>query len=182
VHRLCVEASLTGAVSFRSSAHLVRRFCTSLVARPPDAATVVRVREILTDGEFACWAAMPRADRAESVATLQGLPPAVAADDRWAAAALVHDVGKAASGLGTFGRAVATARGAVFGADRIDGRAGRYLRHAAIGAAMLQDAGARAEVVAWAATHHDPAQWPVDGIPADVCAALARADGEAVDS
>ena len=162
--------------------HLVRRFCSSLVARDPDAATVARVRTILTDAEFACWRAMPRADRAESVATLRSLPPAVAADDRWAAAALLHDVGKAASGLGTFGRAVATARGAVFGADRVGGRAGRYLRHPEIGAGMLQEAGARAEVVAWAAAHHDPAHWPVDHIPADVCAALARADGECADS
>jgi hypothetical protein len=47
---------------------------------------------------------------------------------------------------------------------------------------MLQEAGARAEAVEWAAVHHDPARWPVDRIPADVCAALARADGEALDS
>jgi putative nucleotidyltransferase with HDIG domain len=182
VHLLCVEAPLTRAVSFRHSVHLVHRFCSSLVARAPDASAVARVRTILTDAEFACWRAMPRADRAESVATLRSLPPAAAADDRWAAAALLHDVGKAASGLGTFGRAVATARGAVFGADRIGGRAGRYLRHAEIGAVLLHDAGARAEVVEWASAHHDPTRWPIDHIPADVCAALARADGEALDS
>ena len=121
---------------------------------------------------------MSRADRAESVATLDRLPSGTAAEPVWAAAALLHDVGKTRSGLGTIARAVATARGMVGDPARVRGRAGAYLRHAEIGAVALQQAGARAEVVAWARTHHDPARWPTELIPAPVCAVLARADGE----
>jgi hypothetical protein len=160
--------------------HLGARFFASLFAREPTAADRARVRTVLTDAEFGVWAAMPRADRAEGLGTLGRLPPEIAADDRWAAAALLHDAGKTAAGLGTFGRALATARGHLGDPAAVGGRAGRYLRHPGIGADLLRSAGARAEVVAWAATHHDPRHWPVALIPERVCAALASADGEAV--
>ena len=83
---------------------------------------------------------MPRPDRAEGIAMLDRLPPAITADDRWAAAALLHDAGKAEAGLGTFGRAWATARGFVGDPARVGGRAGAYLRHAEIGAEILRSA------------------------------------------
>ena len=98
---------------FRHLRHLVGRFFASLFAREPVPGEVARVRAILTPPEFAVWVAMPRADRAESLATLRRLPPEVAADDRWAAAALLHDAGKGSANLGTFGRALATALGHV---------------------------------------------------------------------
>jgi putative nucleotidyltransferase with HDIG domain len=160
--------------------HLVERFFASLFAREPVPADVARVRAILTPPEFAIWVTMPRPDRAESLATLRRLPPAVAADERWAAAALLHDAGKGSANLGTIGRALATARGHVGDPARVGGRAGRYLRHAEIGADLLRSAGARVEVVAWAASHHAPDRWPIASIPEAVCAALAAADGEAV--
>jgi putative nucleotidyltransferase with HDIG domain len=162
----------------RHLAHLARRFFTSLAPREPRAADVARVGAVLTSSEFAVWNAQSRADRAESIATLRRLPDDVARDGRWAAAALLHDVGKSASGLGTVGRVFATVRGALAPDAPIDGRAGVYLRHAEIGAEMLRAAGARTEAVAWAAAHHDRAQWPVGLIPESVCASLARADGE----
>jgi len=165
----------------RKLAHLARRFVGSLFTRAPRAADVDEVRARLTPAEFAVWERMPVADRAESLATLRRLPADVAAVDTWAAAALLHDAGKAACGLGTFGRTLATLRGWVGDPGRVGGAAGTYLRHAELGAEALQAAGARAEVVAWARTHHVPARWPVDLVPAAVCAALARADGEADD-
>ena len=102
----------------------------------------------------------------------------MARNDTWAAAALLHDVGKTASGLGTFGRVAATVRGHLGDPEDVGGRTGAYLRHAEIGAELLEHAGARAETVVWARTHHDRSRWPTDLIPAPVCAALARADGE----
>ena len=167
---------------FRHLRHLVGRFFASLFAREPVPAEVARVHAILTPPEFAVWVAMPRAGPGREPATLRRLPPEVAADDRWAAAALLHDAGKGSANLGTFGRVLATARGRVGDPARVGGRAGRYLRHAEIGADLLGAAGARAEVVAWAATHHEPGRWPVASIPEDVCAALAAADGEKVGS
>jgi HD domain len=162
----------------RHLAHLVARFVTSLLPRPPSAAGIARVRAILTPGELAVWEAMPRADRVEAIATLERLPPDVAADDRWAAAALLHDAGKQVSGLGTFGRTLTTLRGVIQGRDHVRGRAGAYLHHPALGARLLESAGARPEAVAWAATHHERDRWPRDVIPEPVCEALARADGE----
>jgi hypothetical protein len=162
----------------RRAGHLVARFLGSLVPREPPDTALARVRAVLTPSELALWEAMPRADRVESIRTLERLPADVAADERWAAAALLHDAGKQASGLGTFRRAAVTARAAAFGGRRVRGRGATYLQHPAVGARMLEAAGARREAVAWAATHHDPPHWPVALIPPDVCAALARADGE----
>src|SRR5262245_15789710 len=65
--------------------HLVARFGASLRAREPAPADVERVRRVLTGPEFEVWAAMSRADRAESLATWGRLPADIAADDRWAA-------------------------------------------------------------------------------------------------
>jgi putative nucleotidyltransferase with HDIG domain len=166
------------AERLRHLVHLVTRFLTSLVPRRPRPAELACVDAVLTSSELAVWKALSRADRVESLATLRRLPHDVARDGRWAAAALLHDAGKSASGLGTFGRVVATVRGALARGGDVDGRAGVYLRHAEVGADILQEAGARTEVVAWAGSHHDRARWPVETIPASVCAALARADGE----
>ena len=189
-----VEAALGRA------AHLVTRFFASLRARPLDAATVAWVTDALEPGELQVWDGMGRADRAESAAvgrrleaSLAGTPDA--GDPRWLAAALVHDVGKQVSGYGTFGRAAVTAVAVVLGRARlrgwatatssdapasIRGRMGRYVAHDDLGAALLQRAAARPEIVAWAGAHHRADCWSGTGIPAAVCRALARADGEPV--
>jgi hypothetical protein len=166
------------AERIRAYAHLTGRFFTSLVPRRPSAGQVARVHAVLTPAEAALWATMPRADQVESIAVLERLSPDVAADDRWAAAALLHDVGKTAAGLGVLGRVVATARGAIGDPASVAGRAGVYLRHAEVGATALTAAGARPEAIAWARAHHRSDEWPLDTIPATVCIALARADGE----
>lgn len=85
------------------------------------------------------------------------------------AAALLHDVGKLDSGLGTYGRVVATVAGAVAGRDMarvwsesrgITRRVGLYLRHAELGADALRMAGSDPLTVTWAAEHHlPPEQW-----------------------
>jgi hypothetical protein len=166
------------AERLRAYAHLAGRFVTSLIPQRPSPAQLARVHAVLTPAEVTVWSAMPRADRVESIAVLERLPAAVGGDDRWAAAALLHDVGKTASGLGLFGRVAATARGHIGDGAAVPGRAGLYLRHAEVGAATLAAAGARPEAIAWARAHHRPDLWPLDDIPMPVCIVLARADGE----
>lgn len=88
------------------------------------------------------------------------------------AAALLHDVGKVDSGLGTFARVGATVWSGVRGRARAaagDGRVARYLRHDAIGARLLGEAGADPLTVAWAGEHHLSAErWTVERRIADV--------------
>jgi len=101
------------------------------------------------------------------------------------AAALMHDVGKIDSRLGTFGRVLATLATAIVGHDRATGwsrhrgftrRVGLYLRHAELGSALLAGAHSDPRVQAWAGEHHSPeARWT---LPLDVARALKAADDD----
>ena len=166
-----------------SVSHLTARFFTSLVARPPGEADLAWVGAVLTPAERGVWETLGTADRAESVATARRAAAALGsgADDRWLAAALLHDVGKSDARLGTFRRAGATAVATIVGSRRARGfrnAIGRYVAHDDLGAALLRSAGARPEAVAWARAHHRPELWPDTGIPAPICELLAIADGE----
>jgi putative nucleotidyltransferase with HDIG domain len=163
--------------------HLARRFAGSVRARELDADDLELVRRTLWPEELGCWERLGRADRAESLATaraaLEVLGPD--ADPRWVAVALLHDVGKAETGLGTVGRSLATLAAALAGDRRARAwrhAAGRYVNHDELGAERLQAAGARAEAVAWAGAHHRRPRWPQTGIPPGICEILAAADGE----
>jgi hypothetical protein len=175
--------------------HLVSRFFESLRAKPLTDADVAWVAGALEPAELQVWDAMDRADRAEGLAVARRLEGALANtedanDSRWRAAALLHDAGKQLSGYGTFGRATVTVIAVAAGKDRTRkwasadsparARIGRYVAHDELGAALLRDAGARAEVAAWAEAHHRPPRWASTGIPLAVCRALAAADGEPV--
>lgn len=172
-------------------AHLIHRFGGSLRPRAITPAERAWVASVLTPAEDAVWSSCARPDQVEAIAVARRLPDAIATDDRWLAAALLHDVGKQAADLGTAGRVLATVLAAFgrlpvqaqpAGADRpgLRTRMSRYVNHAQIGADRLARAGARPEAVAWAAAHHDPTRWSGTSIPPAVCLALARADGETV--
>jgi hypothetical protein len=176
--------------------HLVRRFGGSVWARPLGDADLGFVERALRPEELACWVGLGRADRAESVATGHAFVamfaeqehPADAhadapfdADARYVAAALLHDVGKADTAFGVIRRSVATVAAVLAGRRRArtwGGALGRYVNHDEIGSARLRQAGARPEAVAWAAVHHRRDLWPGSGIPPEICAMLAVADGE----
>jgi hypothetical protein len=101
------------------------------------------------------------------------------------AAALLHDVGKVSSGLGTYGRVIATLAGAAAGRSTAEAwtegkgftrRVGLYLRHGAIGADMLAMAGSDPLTVTWAKEHHLPEEeWT---LPPAIARALKAADGD----
>ena len=161
--------------------------------RALDAETTAWVAETLGPEEMHVWEGLGRADRAEAVAVARRLEVALAgtadaANKNWIAAALLHDVGKQASAYGPIGRALVTVIVAVAGGERARGwaiepgrvraRMGRYAAHDEVGGDLLRLAGARPEAVAWAEAHHRPGRWDTTGIPAEVCRALAIADGE----
>ncbi|MDQ3544053.1 MAG: HD domain-containing protein [Actinomycetota bacterium] len=119
-----------------SLAHLARRFVTSLSRRPPTVDDNAWVRSWLTDREADLWYSMPVPDRRHSIDVARRFrerrPGATNVE---MAGALLHDVGKSASGLGTFGRVFAT----IVGPRTI--RLRRYHDHEAIGAEMAARAG-----------------------------------------
>jgi hypothetical protein len=167
--------------------HLSARFFASVRARELDDADIAWVRLVLTPEELAVWNTLGRADRAESVAVARAFTRERGADaeSEYIAAALLHDVGKTDAHLGAIGRSGATVIAGVVSHGRARGfpnRIGRYVAHDDLGAARLEAAGARRESVAWARVHHRPQRWGETAIPADICAALARADGEKVNS
>jgi hypothetical protein len=172
--------------------HRARRFVRSLVSTAPAPEDEAWARAQLTEGEVAVFARQPAVDRRHAIAVARsvaahldriGLNP----EDpqaRWVlAAALTHDVGKSVSGLGTYGRVVATLSGWIGGHDMADHwadtrgftrRVGLYLNYPALGADLLAMAGSDPRVVAWAREHHLPEEeWTV---PVEAGRLLAAAD------
>ena len=162
-----------GALHLAHLAHLTRRFFGALDPRGPSAADEAWVAGVLAAGsQLALWRRMSGPDRRHAVGVARAVP------ERLAAAALLHDVGKVESGLGTLARVPATLVGLV-ARERVaagDGRVARYLRHDAIGAELLAAAGADQLTVTWAREHHlPPERWTV---PAEDGALLKAADGD----
>ncbi len=164
-----------------SAAHLVRRFLGSLRPGGPPTGEVDWVVAQLLPAERALWEAMPGPDRRHSAKVARRVEVALGdgATRPVLAAALLHDVGKATSGLRTPGRVVATLTAGVVGRERViewDSAIGRYLRHDVDGARLLEVAGSDPLTIAWAREHHRPAStWTV---PAPLAAALQAADDD----
>jgi hypothetical protein len=149
--------------------HLTRRFFGSLSRREPEPGDEAWVAGVLVPGELELWRRMCAADRRHAVGVARSVPLALAP------AALLHDVGKIVSGLGTLARVGATVLGWT-GRDRWGGRIGDYLHHDVLGAALLRDAGSSELTVAWAREHHlPPTRWTV---PHESGALLTAADDD----
>jgi hypothetical protein len=173
--------------SLAAWSHLARRFVGSLRPGGPSEADEAWVARSLGPGEAVLWQRMSGADRRHAVGVARRTERALGprATRPVLAAALLHDVGKVESGFGPVRRAVATVAAMLAGhhaAQRwrrrpgMVGRAGRYLCHDEIGAALLGEAGSDGLTVAWAREHHLPAErWTV---PAVVGAALKLADDD----
>jgi hypothetical protein len=176
----------------RRALHLTRRFFGSLSPSPPSTTDDAWVRDILQPTEYALWARLPNHDRRHSIAVARRVqrslaPTEYSDDDRWLAAALLHDVGKLDARLGVFARVGATLAGAAGGRDMagvwsekrgITRRVGLYLRHPELGADHIRLAGGAEVVAAWARAHHDRAAWEATRIPEPVVRALHDADDD----
>ncbi len=175
-------------MSFRP-AHLVARFVRSFRGGRVGADDHAWIGSLLSPAELALFDRMQRQDQLHSLAVARGVESAIGdiAPELHGvvfAAALLHDVGKSAAQLGTYGRVVATLSGLVGGHDLADlwqrrsgftRKVGLYLRYGEIGADMLRMAGSDPLVVAWSTEHHlGPDQWTM---PIDAGEILAAADG-----
>jgi hypothetical protein len=157
-----------------TTAHLVRRFVGSLRPGGPPSTDEAWVRGLLLAGEHDLWRRMSGADRRHAVGVARRVERAMGheATRPVLAAALLHDVGKIESGLGTYGRVIATLSAKAAGAEmattwrRQRGfarRVGLYLHHDRLGGDLLELAGSDALTVAWTREHHRPeAEWTVD--------------------
>jgi len=147
------------------------------------------VDEQLLDTECELWRRMSGPDRRHSVLVARRVERTLGheATREVLAAALLHDVGKNESGLGTYGRVIATASAAVVGHDpdtirnwtRTRGftrRVGLYLQHPKLGGDLLGMAGSDPLTEAWAREHHlPPEDWTIDPVLAQ---ALKDADDD----
>ncbi len=142
---------------FTHLAHLSRRFFGSLSRRSPAAADVAWALGHLLQGEAVLWQQMPVQDRRHSIVVARRFAALVGANvvqdnvvqdnvvggnRAEMAGALLHDVGKGQSELGTLARVVATAIGPRTKRFR------HYHDHEALGVEMLRQAGSEHDTLA----------------------------------
>lgn len=156
-----------------SAGHLVKRFFGSLVPRGESTADRAWVRSHLLDGEVAVWTRMSRQDRRHAAGVARRVERALGdeATRPVLAAALLHDCGKSVSGLGTYGRVIATLSAKLAGHEQAAAwtqtrgftrRVGLYLEHPRLGGELLGLAGSAPLTVAWTEEHHRSAEdWSV---------------------
>ncbi|MFT7475438.1 MAG: hypothetical protein ACI81L_002377 [Verrucomicrobiales bacterium] len=152
-----------------STMHLVKRFIGSLWPLGPRRAENEWAESHLIEREVELWNRMSRQDRRHSIGVALRVEDHLVerATRPVLAAALLHDVGKIDSHLGTFLRVVATLSAAVAGRETaelwvrstgVTRRIGLYLKHPSIGGDLLGMAGSDALTETWAREHHLPAE------------------------
>ncbi len=162
----------------RHALHLGRRLAGALVPGGPSPVDEAWVATTLSDEELALWRRMSGPDRRHAVGVARRVSEALGeqeADRPVLAAALLHDVGKVVSRLGTLSRVVATLAG-TSKAGRRSPRIRQYLDHDHLGGELLEHAGSHPLAVAWAREHHRaPERWSV---PRHTGLALKAADDD----
>lgn len=167
--------------------HLARRFVGSLRPGGPSSAEAAWVEAQLLPEERALWRRLSGPDRRHAAGVARDVERSLGneATRPVLAAALLHDVGKLESGLGTYGRVIATVSARVAGPEMahtwrtqrgFTRRVGLYLLHPDLGGDLLDLAGSDPLTVAWAREHHRPSEeWSV---PRHLAAALKHADDD----
>ena len=172
--------------------HWAGRFLGSIRPGGPKAADLEWAESLLSERERNLFLRMNNPDRRHAVEVARrvdadlddaALGDDTARRDEVVVAALLHDVGKTAAGLSTYGRVVATlcryAGGAAVAELWQDTRGftrrvGLYIRYPVLGSEMLQIAESRPWVVAWSREHHlDEEEW---SLPIPIGRVLVRAD------
>ena len=168
-----------GRGGFGSFRHLALRFFGALDPRDPRPEDEAWALGWMLPGEQELWRRMSGPDRRHAAGVARTVVDVLGDDARRevVASALLHDVGKVESGLGTFSRVGVTLAALALGRERVPGRRARmYLEHDRLGASLLTSAGSHPTTVAWTAEHHLPAErWTLDR---RVAVALKEADGD----
>lgn len=159
-----------------NTVHLAQRFVISLWPFGPRSSADEWATAHLLDNELVLWRRMSRQDRRHSIGVARRVEAQLgdAATRPVIAAALLHDVGKIDSRLGTFLRVVATLSAKVAGRDTaelwvrstgVTRRIGLYLLHPSIGGDLLGMAESDPFTETWAREHHLPRdQWTLDPV------------------
>lgn len=171
-----------------NATHLVRRFVGALWPGPPRAADEAWAADVLAREELLLFRRLPNHDRRHALRVAHRAQVALgpAAEPRWIAAAMLHDVGKYDAGLSVPGRALATMVAAGSMGRRRMGRweslpgwrrhVALYARHGELGAEQIRRAGGREEAAVWSAAHHHPETFTDLPIPIAVVQILDTAD------
>jgi hypothetical protein len=169
------------------AAHLVKRFFGSVLPIGPSKDDSAWVATQLLPDELDVWNRMSRQDRRHAAGVARRVERALGneAGRPVIAAALLHDCGKVVSGLGTYGRVIATLSVKMAGHDiamawsetqGFTRKVGLYVEHPRLGADLLGLAGSAPLTVAWAAEHHlPPEEWTV---PRELGEVLKAADDD----
>ncbi|MCB0977325.1 MAG: HD domain-containing protein [Acidimicrobiales bacterium] len=167
--------------------HLAKRFAGSLVPFGVPAKDRDWVASQLLPSEVEVWHRMSRADQRHASQVARRVERSLGneATRPVLAAALLHDCGKSVSGLGTYGRVIATISMKVAGREMAKAwvetrgftrRVGLYVDHPQLGADLLGMAGSAPLTIAWTAEHHlPPEKWTV---PLEIGEALKAADDD----
>lgn len=131
--------------------HLVRRFIGSVTAGPLTASELREVRDVLSSAELRLFETFGVPDQRHALHVLrrfdQLIPTASLVQRR---AALLHDIGKTVTNLGTVRRVVAT----LIGPRTTQFR--RYIEHEQLGIELLESAGSDAITIALLRGNGDP--------------------------
>ncbi len=115
--------------------HLVRRFVSSVSRREPGATDMTWAESNLLESEVQLWRRLSPPDRRHAITVARRFTSMGSWTREEMAGALLHDIGKIGSDLGTAARVLATIVG-----PRTE-RLRRYHDHERIGAEMLATAG-----------------------------------------
>lgn len=155
------------------AAHLVGRFFGAVLPIGPRPDDRTWACDQLLPPEQDLWHQMSATDRRHAAGVARRVQASLGkqATRPVLAAALLHDCGKTISGLGTYGRVVATLSAELVGHDKVIARGatrgftrrmGLYLEHPRLGGELLGQAGSAPLTVAWATEHHlPPEDWTV---------------------
>lgn len=164
-------------LSYRSKAsivfHLAKRWALSLSSKPPLETEMRWVQLQLSPLEYDLWSQMTNQDKRHTISVAHKLQDLLGSDppSYAIAAALLHDIGKIRSNLGTNSRVLATLTAAMLGREKVIrwkkgsrflARIGLYIDHGEVGSELLSTIGSSALTILWTKQHHDPQQqWQI---------------------